>query len=108
MKSTIDDKTKAKKEELQIADTDLYAMDRFLTEVGIFLFFMVADIMWHNKIVGDGDDDKYWYQLSSHLLMRIAIVRMTFFSPDTVLDLITSVTASTSDLQNKLAIVDLL
>ena len=97
-KSTIDQDVKDKKERLQIADTDLYGMNRFLTEVGIFLFFMCADIAWHNKMVGDGDDDKYGHQLLSHLLTRIAIVRMTFFSPDTLNDLITSVTAATTDI----------
>ena len=107
-RSTVDDKTKQKKEELQISDTDLYGMDRFITEVGLFMLIAAVSILFHNKMVDDGDDDKYGYQLMDHLLMRWAIVRMTFFSPDTVFDIITSVSASITDIENKLTVFQLI
>lgn len=107
-RSTVNDSVKDKKEQLQIADTDLYAMDRFITEVGLFMLIAAVSILFHNKMVDDGDDDKYGYQLVDHLLMRWAIVRMTFFSPDTVFDIITSVSASITDIENKLTVFQLL
>lgn len=107
-RSTVDDKVKDKKEELQISDTDLYAMDRFITEIGLFMLIATVSILFHNKMIDDGDDDKYGYQLIDHLLMRWAIVRMTFFSPDTVFDIITSVSASITDIENKLTVFQLL
>ena len=107
-RSTIDDKVKDKKEQLQISNTDLYAMDRFLTEVGLFMLIATISVLFHNKMIDDGDDDKYGYQLIDHLLMRWAIVRMTFFSPDTVFDIITSVSASITDIENKLTVFQLL
>lgn len=107
-RSTIDDKVKDKKEQLQISNTDLYAMDRFITEVGLFMLIATISVLFHNKMIDDGDDDKYGYQLIDHLLMRWAIVRMTFFSPDTVFDIITSVSASITDIENKLTVFQLL
>ena len=83
-------------------------MDRFLTEVGLFMLIATISVLFHNKMIDDGDDDKYGYQLIDHLLMRWAIVRMTFFSPDTVFDIITSVSASITDIENKLTVFQLL
>lgn len=83
-------------------------MDRFITEVGLFMLIATVSVLFHNKMIDDGDDDKYGYQLIDHLLMRWAIVRMTFFSPDTVFDIITSVSASITDIENKLTVFQLL
>lgn len=107
-KSSIDDEVKQKKESLEISNTDLYGANRVISEIGIFAVLVVAHILVHNKMMDDGNDDDYGWLLADHLLMRLAIVRMTFMSPDTVMDLISSVTASYTDIQNKMEITDLL
>ena len=106
--STVQNEVKYKKEDWQIADSDLYGMNRMLAEIGIFLFFMCAQVLFHNKMVDGGDDDKYEYQLCDHLLLRIALVRTTFLTPSTIFELITSVTASLSDIENEITIVELM
>ena len=56
------------------------------------------------------DDDKkdYWMQVINHILLRIAIERMTFMNPNTLLELINSVTPSKSDFDRKFKLFDLI
>ena len=42
------------------------------------------------------------------LFMRLSIERLTFVNPGTILDIITSVSASVSDIDRKLRVIDLL
>jgi hypothetical protein len=58
-------------------------------------------------MVDDGDDDKYWNQVIDHILIRLAIVRYTWFDANTFMDLINSLTPSKSDIDKKLKFIDL-
>ena len=58
-------------------------------------------------MIDDGDDDKYWNQVIDHILIRLAIVRYTWFDANTFMDLINSITPSKSDIDKKLKFIDL-
>lgn len=106
-RSRYNEKSKQAREEYEISETDIYGFNRVVSELFIFAALAFAQILFHNKMVDDGDDDKYWYQVVDHLLIRSALVRLTWFSPDTFMDLVNSITPSKGDLDKKLKFIDL-
>lgn len=90
-----------------IAETDLYAINRIASEIAAIALLAMIQIVFHNKMVDDGDDDKYWNQVIDHILIRLAIVRYTWFDANTFMDLINSITPSKSDIDKKLKFIDL-
>lgn len=96
-----------KREELQISDTDLYGFNRTLTEILAVVFLAACQVVFQNSM--DDDDKKdYWMQVINHILLRIAIERMTFMNPNTLLELINSVTPSKSDIDRKFKLFNLM
>jgi len=96
-----------KKEELKISDEDLYGFSRFLSEAIVIVMLWIAQSIFHNKVLA-GDDDNYWLNVIDLILMRIAIERMTFMNPNTVFELINSVTPSKSDIDKKFKLFSLI
>ena len=107
-RSRYSDKTDEYMKNNNIAETDIYGIDRILTEVLIFCSFVLLQIAFHNKMVDDGDDDNYWMQLADHFLIRISLIMITWYSPDTFLELINSVTPSKSDIDKKFKLTNLI
>lgn len=97
-----------KRQQLNIDESQLYATSKFLSEVGIIVLLSVLSVWWHNKIVDDDKEDTYIEKLTDLLFMRLSIERLTFVNPGTILDIITSVSASVSDIDRKLRVIDLL
>lgn len=96
-----------KREELKISDTDLYGFNRTLTEILAVVFLAACQVVFQNSM--DDDDKKdYWMQVINHILLRIAIERMTFMNPNTLLELINSVTPSKSDIDRKFKLFNLM
>lgn len=96
-----------KKDELNVSDQDLYALNRFLAEVLALLLIGTCEVMFHNLILG-GDDDDYWKNVGDLILVRLFIERLTMFNPNTVFEIINSVTPSKSDFDRKFKLFDLL
>ena len=67
---------------------------------------MGMSILFHNKVaIGDPDDWKT--QVIDLLIMRLGVERLTWWSPDTIMDIITSITAAKGDLDKKMHIIDI-
>lgn len=105
--SRYEDEYVDKKEELNIADVDIYGINRFLTELIVIGILSLGSVLWHNKIVDD-DDDSFAAAAIDYILLKLAIERMTFMNPDTLLEIITSVTASKSDIDRKFKLWNLI
>lgn len=88
------------RDKLNIADVDVYSAKRLATEMTIIIALMGASIAFHNKVALDNPDD-WKIQLIDLILMRLGIERMTMLNPDTLLDIITSITAASSDWDKK-------
>lgn len=97
-----------KREQYKISETDLYGFDRVVTELLVFLLCVGVQVLFHNKMNDDDNKKKYWYQVADHILIRTALVRLTWFDPDTVMDLFNSVTPSKGDIDKKLKFIDLI
>ena len=106
-RSRYNDKTQDFIKEKRIAQTDIYAFDRIASELAAIALLALIQTAFHNRMVDSGDDDKYWYQVVDHILIRLAIVRYTWFDFNTFLDLINSITPSKSDIDKKLKFADL-
>jgi hypothetical protein len=96
------------RENNRIADTDLYGIQRFLAEALIVLGLAAIQTLFHNKMVDDGDDDKYGYQVIDHILIRCGIVRYTWYSKDIIFDIVNTFTPSKGDIDKKLKLIDLI
>jgi hypothetical protein len=107
-KSRYTDKFSQKREELNLSESTLYGLNRTITEILIVGILATIQTLWHNKMIDSGNDDDYVYNAIDHILLRIAIERMTFLNPDTLLDLVNSVTASKSDIDRKFKLLDLI
>lgn len=108
IRSRYNDETQEFIKDHNIAETDIYAFNRIVTEIAAIGLLAIIQTVFHNKMVDDGDDDKYWYQVVDHLLIRLAIVRYTWFDANTFMDLVNSITPSKSDIDRKLKFIDLL
>lgn len=106
-RSRYNEKTKDFMESNKIPESDLYALDRIVTELAAIALLATIQIVFHNTMVDDEDDDKYWYQVIDHILIRLAIVRYTWFDANTFMDLVNSITPSKSDIDKKLKFIDL-
>lgn len=96
-----------KREQLNIADTDIYSVRRASLEMLTIIMLTGVSVMFHNKVaVGDPDDWKT--QVMDLLLMRLSIERLTMWNMDTLLDLINSVTTAKGDLDKKMHIIDII
>lgn len=106
-RSRYNEKSKQKREELEIPESDIYAFNRIVSELAAIGVLALIQTAFHNKMIDDGDDDKYWNQVIDHILIRLAIVRYTWFDANTFMDLINSITPSKSDIDKKLKFIDL-
>lgn len=107
-RSRYNDKTQDFIKDHNIAETDIYAFKRIATEIAAIGLLAFIQTVFHNKMVDDGDDDKYWNQVIDHILIRLAIVRYTWFDFNTFMDLVNSITPSKSDIDKKLKFIDLI
>lgn len=104
--SQYSDETKQKREQLEITETDIYSGKRAALETLVILGLMGMSILFHNKVaIGDPDDWKT--QVIDLLIMRLGVERLTWWSPDTIMDIITSITAAKGDLDKKMHIIDI-
>ena len=59
-RSKQNEETKDFMQDHRISESDLYALDRIATELAAIALLATIQIVFHNKMVDDGDDDKYW------------------------------------------------
>ena len=88
-------------EELKQSDismSEIYSLKRILTELTIVAGCVTLSVLVNRHVQGldPDDDDNYWWFLLNAVLMRIGIERITMYNPQTVSDLITSITTLTS------------
>lgn len=96
-----------KREELNLSDTDIYGFNRTLTEMLVVAILAGCQVVFYNSMDGDDKDD-YWMQAINHILIRISIERMTFMNPNTLMELVNSITPSKSDFDRKFKLFDLI
>lgn len=94
------------RKQVNLSESDIYGMNRTLTELLIVAILATAQIVFHNKMVDDDRGNDYASQVIDMILMRLTIERMTFGNPDTFFDLINSVTPSKSDFDKKIKLFD--
>lgn len=88
-------------EELKQSDislSEIYSLKRILTELTIVAGCVTLSVLVNRHVqdLDPDDDDNYWWFLLNAVLMRIGIERITMYNPQTVSDLITSITTLTS------------
>lgn len=88
-------------EELKKSDismAELYSLKRILLELSVVAGCVIMSVLVNRHCQGldPDDDDNYWWFLLNSILMRIGIERVTMYNPQTVSDLITSITTLTS------------
>lgn len=77
---------------------ELYALKRICLELGAVVACVTLSVLVNkhcNDLDPDDDDNYLWFLLNS-VTMRMGIERNTMYNPQTVSDLITSITTSTS------------
>lgn len=94
------------REKLNISDVDVYSGKRLAAEIAVIVILLGASVAFHNKVAMNDPDD-WTVQLIDLLLMRIGIERMTMLSPDTLMDIITSITAASADWDKKGYIINI-
>lgn len=92
--------TRDMRDKLNIADVDVYSGKRLATEAMFIVALTGLSIMFHNK-VALADPDDWKTQVMDLLIMRLGIERMTMLNPDTLLEIINSITAAASDWDKK-------
>ena len=107
-RSRYDQKSRDFRDDNKISETDLYGIQRFAAEMLIVLALAAIQTLFHNKMIDDGDDDKYGYQVIDHILIRSGIVRYTWYSKDIVFDIVNTITPSKGDIDKKFKLIDLL
>lgn len=80
------------RKELKLSEADLNGFNLACAELTIITLSMIASGWFHNKYAGDHDDD-YWFQLIDLILLRMPIERLTLWNPDTIMELVRSITA---------------
>lgn len=88
-------------EELKQSDismSEIYSLKRILTELTIVAGCVTLSVLVNRHVqdLDPDDDDNYWWFLLNAVFMRIGIERITMYNPQTVSDLITSITTLTS------------
>ena len=88
-------------EELKKSDismAELYSLKRILLELSVVAGCVTMSVLVNRHCQGldPDDDDNYWWFLLNSIFMRIGIERVTMYNPQTVSDLITSITTLTS------------
>jgi len=88
-------------DELKKADIslqELYSLKRICLELGAVVACVTLSVLVnkHCNDLDPDDDDNYWWFLLNAVCMRIGIERITMYNPQTVSDLITSITTLTS------------
>ena len=82
----------------------IYGVERAITELLLWILLMTVSVIFHNKMVDDDHEDEYWWQVADLILMRFYIERMTYMNPNTIYELLTSLTPSKSDIDKKFKI----
>lgn len=80
------------RQEHHLSEADLHGFHIAITELFVIGLFMTASAAFHNKFVDDYDDE-YWFQFVDLILLRMPLERITMWHPDTVMEIITSITA---------------
>lgn len=80
------------RKELKLSEADLNGFNMACAELIIIALSMMASGWFHNKYAGDYDDE-YWFQLIDLILLRMPIERLTLWNPDTIMELVRSITA---------------
>lgn len=96
---------KQKLKESNLAQTDIYGVQKIFMEFIIVSIFLLLSSVT-NKVAED-DKDSYWKQMLNLITLRLAIERTVWMNPTTIMDLISSPTAALSDWRRKLKIFDL-
>lgn len=100
-------------EELKKSDismAELYSLKRILLELSVVAGCVTMSVLVNRYCQGldPDDDDNYWWFLLNSVLMRIGIERVTMYNPQTVSDLITSITTLTSATSKLFGALDVL
>lgn len=100
-------------EELKKSDismAELYSLKRILLELSVVAGCVTMSVLVNRYCQGldPDDDDNYWWFLLNSILMRIGIERVTMYNPQTVSDLITSITTLTSATSKLFGALDVL
>lgn len=96
-KATKQDKEYRKRK--QLSDTEISSMNYVFTSIMFITMLTAASAVFHNSFVDDYDDE-LWFQIVDIVLLRLPIEIASGFSWMTVLELIKSVTAGQSVLDN--------
>lgn len=103
-----DEQVKQMRDRLGISETDIYGLNKFLTELAVIGVISIISTIWHNRMIDDDDDDSYTDVLIDLLLLRLTLERITFINPGTIGDIVTSITPSTADFDRKMHFIDLI
>lgn len=100
-------------EELKKSDismAELYSLKRILLELSVVAGCVTMSVLVNRYCQGldPDDDDNYWWFLLNSIFMRIGIERVTMYNPQTVSDLITSITTLTSATSKLFGALDVL
>ena len=100
-------------EELKKSDismAELYSLKRMLLELSVVAGCVTMSVLVNRHCQGldPDDDDNYWWFLLNSIFMRIGIERVTMYNPQTVSDLITSITTLTSATSKLFGALDVL
>lgn len=100
-------------EELKKSDismAELYSLKRILLELSVVAGCVTMSVLVNRHCQGldPDDDDNYWWFLLNSIFMRIGIERVTMYNPQTVSDLITSITTLTSATSKLFGVFDVL
>ena len=90
----------------QLNEQTLYGTQKlFLNIAAAFTLFMLSG---YTNRTADDDPDDYIKQVMNLITIRLFVERLTWLNPTTFLDIITSITPTTSDAKRKLRIFDLM
>lgn len=87
------DRTKYEaRQERGLSEADLHGFHMVVNEWAIIGLLTMLSAWFHNRFAGDNDDE-YWFQLVDLILLRMPLERITMWHPNTVMEIITSITA---------------
>lgn len=87
------DRTKYEaRQERCLSEADLHGFHMVVNELAIIGLLTMLSAWFHNRFAGDNDDE-YWFQLVDLILLRMPLERITMWHPNTVMEIITSITA---------------
>ena len=100
--------TNRKGQVVTISETDIYALNKMLTEIGIIALLLVGTFLMHKRIKEPDKEPSYAELLIYLAFIRLTQERGTWYNPTTFFDIITTVSTSYSDLKRKFRVVNAL